>query len=89
MTRSRWSGVARTAALAAVGVLASATLAACGDDPNAPGGGGGGDSEGGGSVGVILPDAETSPRWENNDRPSLEKAFDGRRHRGRHPERAG
>ncbi len=74
MTRSRWSGVARTAALAAVGVLASATLAACGDDPNAPGGGGG-DGKGGGSVGVILPDAETSPRWENNDRPSLEKAF--------------
>lgn len=75
-TRSRWSGVARTASLAAVGVLATAMLAACGDDPNAPGGGGGGDGEGGGSVGVILPDAETSPRWENNDRPSLQKAFE-------------
>jgi D-xylose transport system substrate-binding protein len=27
-------------------------------------------------VGVILPDATTSPRWEANDRPSLKKAFD-------------
>jgi D-xylose transport system substrate-binding protein len=27
-------------------------------------------------VGVILPDATTSPRWEGNDRPSLKKAFD-------------
>jgi len=25
---------------------------------------------------VILPDATTSPRWEANDRPSLQKAFD-------------
>jgi D-xylose transport system substrate-binding protein len=29
-----------------------------------------------GSVGVILPDATTSPRWEANDRPSLQKAFE-------------
>lgn len=29
----------------------------------------------GGSVGVILPDATTSPRWENNDRPALQKAI--------------
>ena len=26
-------------------------------------------------VGVILPDATTSPRWENNDRPALQKAI--------------
>ncbi|MDQ1586471.1 MAG: D-xylose transport system substrate-binding protein [Actinomycetota bacterium] len=26
-------------------------------------------------VGVILPDAATSPRWENNDRPALDKAI--------------
>ena len=25
---------------------------------------------------MILPDATTSPRWEANDRPSLEAAFD-------------
>ena len=30
---------------------------------------------GGGKVGVILPDTVTSKRWENNDRPSLDKAF--------------
>ncbi|MDX6230928.1 MAG: D-xylose transport system substrate-binding protein [Frankiales bacterium] len=30
---------------------------------------------GGGKVGVILPDSLTSKRWENNDRPALEKAF--------------
>ncbi len=29
----------------------------------------------GGSVGVILPDAATSPRWEAKDRPALEKAI--------------
>ncbi|BEP16244.1 substrate-binding domain-containing protein [Acidothermaceae bacterium B102] len=28
-----------------------------------------------GKVGVILPDTVTSKRWENNDRPSLDKAF--------------
>ena len=25
---------------------------------------------------MILPDSQTSPRWENNDRPSLAKAFE-------------
>jgi D-xylose transport system substrate-binding protein len=29
-----------------------------------------------GKVGVILPDATTSPRWESNDRPLLKAAFD-------------
>jgi D-xylose transport system substrate-binding protein len=29
----------------------------------------------GGKIGVILPDSLTSKRWENNDRPSLDKAF--------------
>lgn len=50
-------------------------LAACGED-----GGDNGDDNGTGDaakkVGVILPDATTSPRWENNDRPSLEAAFE-------------
>ena len=62
-------------------VMAAAALvlgsAACGSDS---GGGGstGGTASGGANaktVGVILPDATTSPRWEANDRPSLEKAF--------------
>ena len=29
-----------------------------------------------GKVGVILPDTKSSARWENNDRPSLQAAFD-------------
>jgi D-xylose transport system substrate-binding protein len=55
-------------ATAAVLVLA---MAACGSS--------GGSSSSSGSktktIGVILPDTTTSPRWEANDRPSLNKAF--------------
>lgn len=71
---------ARFASLVAVGVLAFGALAACGDDSD---GGDGGSGDGGdgsssaeGKVGVILPDTTTSPRWEANDRPSLEAAFE-------------
>jgi D-xylose transport system substrate-binding protein len=58
--------------LGAVTALAALTLslAACG---------GSGEEDAavaGGKVGVILPDASTSPRWEANDRPLLKKAFD-------------
>ena len=65
---------ARAAVLAAFGMVA---LAACGDDGGSSGAGG----EGGGGSGdskracVMLPDADSSSRWENGDRPSLEKAF--------------
>ena len=56
-------------------MLAFGALAACGSDSDG-GSSGGGSSDGGaapaGKVGVILPDATTSPRWEANDRPSLE-----------------
>jgi D-xylose transport system substrate-binding protein len=31
---------------------------------------------GGAQVGVILPDTQSSSRWENQDRPNLQKAFD-------------
>ena len=59
------------AALAATALL----LAACGgDDSGSSGSGSGGSSSG--KVGVILPDASTSPRWESNDRPLLKAAFD-------------
>ncbi|MGY1695564.1 sugar ABC transporter substrate-binding protein [Geodermatophilus sp. SYSU D00814] len=55
------------------------SLAACGSDSGGGdsgdgGGGGGGDSAG--RVGVILPDTESSVRWENFDRPYLEAAFE-------------
>ena len=62
----------------AVATALCLALAACGDDDD-----GGGDVAGGasgaassGKVGVILPDAATSPRWEANDRPLLKAAFD-------------
>ncbi|RBY97855.1 sugar ABC transporter substrate-binding protein [Blastococcus sp. TF02-8] len=49
-------------------------LAACGGDSDKGGdNGGGGSAEG--KVGVILPDTESSPRWESADRPLLEAAF--------------
>jgi D-xylose transport system substrate-binding protein len=53
-------------------------LAACGggDDSGSGGGGGGGGGEAAGKIGVILPDTESSPRWESFDRPLLEAAFE-------------
>jgi D-xylose transport system substrate-binding protein len=66
---------ARIALIAAASALVFATAAACGSsDDNSKGSSGG--SKASGKVGVILPDATTSPRWEGNDRPSLKKAFD-------------
>lgn len=79
------SGV-RLASVTAAGVLALGALAACGSSNNnsnatgttgastsasASGGAGGGQAD----VGVILPDAVSSPRWEGQDRPNLTKAF--------------
>lgn len=51
------------------------SLSACGSDDGDGGndnGGGGGE----GKVGVILPDTESSVRWESADRPALEAAFE-------------
>lgn len=59
----------------AVGLALS--LSACGDDSDA--GSDGGDTGGGdaaGKIGVILPDTESSVRWESADRPALEAAFE-------------
>ena len=71
----------RKMAVAGVAVL-TLLLAACGgdDDGGDDTGTGSGNGESssaaeGGKVGVILPDAATSPRWENNDRPALDKAI--------------
>src|SRR4249919_1310209 len=60
--------------LLAVGAAGALALSGCGGSSSA--GGGSGSTTSVGKVGVILPDAQTSPRWENNDRPSLKKAFD-------------
>ena len=83
MGQTGWKSGARIAPLVVTGLLAFGALAACGSDSGGTGGsdtggsgGSGGTSEAaGGKVGVILPDATTSPRWEANDKPSLEKAF--------------
>jgi len=60
------------AALAAAALV----LTACGGDNGSSSGGGGNSGSSTGKVGVILPDASTSPRWESNDRPLLKAAFD-------------
>jgi D-xylose transport system substrate-binding protein len=69
----------RKMAVAGVAVL-TLFLAACGGDDdsgtdNSGNGDKGGNAAEGGKVGVILPDAATSPRWESNDRPALDKAI--------------
>jgi len=51
------------------------TLAACGSDSNSGGNSGSDNSSSKGKVGVILPDTESSVRWESSDRPALEAAF--------------
>jgi D-xylose transport system substrate-binding protein len=65
-------------ALVAAGVLAMSGLAACGSDDDDGGGGGGGDGGGGDApmVGVLLPDSQSSVRWETVDRPFLQQAFE-------------
>jgi D-xylose transport system substrate-binding protein len=62
------------------------TVAACGGSSSpstgtgtssAPSSGSSSAAAASGKVGVILPDATTSPRWESNDRPLLKAAFEG------------
>jgi D-xylose transport system substrate-binding protein len=72
--------VRRKTSLMIVGALGFAmTLAACGDDSDSSGDSGSGGNSGGGDaagkIGVILPDTESSVRWESADRPALEAAF--------------
>lgn len=59
---------------AAVGLLATGSMAACGDDSKS-------DDTGGSAakkpkIGVILPDSKSSARWETADRRFLKEAFD-------------
>ena len=70
----------KRAALAAVlaAGLAVTTLAGCNRDTAAPAGeasGGASGAAAGKRACIILPDAASSSRWENGDRPQLEKAF--------------
>jgi D-xylose transport system substrate-binding protein len=66
----------RVAALAAAAALMLAASACGGDNGSSNGSSNGNGDNATKKVGVILPDATTSPRWEANDRPSLKKAFD-------------
>jgi D-xylose transport system substrate-binding protein len=52
------------------------TTAACGGDDGDSGDSGDGDGDSAGKVGVILPETTTSPRWEANDKPALQAAFE-------------
>ncbi|MGK5680840.1 sugar ABC transporter substrate-binding protein [Actinoplanes sp. URMC 104] len=65
-------------ALAAVGLLATGSMAACGDDSGSDSGSGssGGGSAAAGKVGVILPDTKSSQRWGTDDPKFLKAAFD-------------
>jgi D-xylose transport system substrate-binding protein len=68
-------------ALSVVGVLSTASMAACTDREAGTGGGDSGYKPpaavgGPGKVGVILPDTETSARWKNDDPKYLKAAFD-------------
>ena len=60
-------------ALAAVGLLATGSVAACGDDKGSDSGSGSGSSTG--KVGVILPDTKSSARWATADLKYLQDAF--------------
>ncbi|BCJ52299.1 sugar ABC transporter substrate-binding protein [Actinoplanes sp. NBRC 14428] len=62
-------------ALAAAGLLASGSMAACGGDSNENSGSSSGGSTVG-KVGVILPDTSSSQRWANDDLKYLKAAFD-------------
>ncbi|WP_182524456.1 sugar ABC transporter substrate-binding protein [Nocardioides dongkuii] len=69
----------RKNSMVVVGMLGVAmSLAACGDDSDSGSGSSGEStsSEAAGKVGVILPDTESSVRWESADRPALEAAFE-------------
>ena len=61
------------AVMAAAGVL---VFAGCGDDDEGGGGGGGEEGAEKAKIGVILPDAASSARWETADRRFLSEAFE-------------
>ncbi|CAA9498468.1 MAG: Xylose ABC transporter, periplasmic xylose-binding protein XylF [uncultured Solirubrobacteraceae bacterium] len=60
-------------------LIAALVVGACGGEEEPAGGGGGGgggEAEASGKVGVILPDAASSARWETADRKFLGEAFE-------------
>jgi D-xylose transport system substrate-binding protein len=72
----------RLVGLVAVGTVGALGLAACGSSSGGGGstsssaaGGGASSGSGGAQVGVILPDTQSSQRWESFDKPYLQQAF--------------
>jgi len=63
-------------ALAAVGLLATGSMAACGDDSGDTPSGGASGAAAAGKVGIILPDTKSSQRWGTDDPKFLKAAFD-------------
>jgi len=63
-------------ALAAVGLLATGSVAACGDDDSSTPSGGSSGAAATGKVGIILPDTKSSQRWGTDDPKFLKAAFD-------------
>lgn len=62
--------------IGALAATAALTLTACGGSTSGGQPAGSGSSAAvTGKIGVILPDTESSARWENADRPSFQKAF--------------
>ena len=71
----------RSTAIAAAGLGLALTLAACGQNaaaPSAPASSAAAAPEGATKVGVILPETESSARWEGFDKPLLAAAHAGR-----------
>ncbi|MDO9496169.1 MAG: substrate-binding domain-containing protein [Nocardioides sp.] len=67
----------RKHSLVVVGLLGAAlALTGCGSDDDNGDDNSGSGNDAAGKVGVILPDTESSVRWESADRPELEKAFE-------------
>lgn len=62
-------------AIATIGAVALGGMAACGDNKDNNGASNGSSAKPP-FVGVILPDTKTSARYETQDRPNLQKAFD-------------
>jgi D-xylose transport system substrate-binding protein len=70
--------VKRKTSMMVVGMVGVAlALTACGDDSDSGSSGSDNSSSdsSAGKIGVILPDTESSVRWESQDRPNLEAAF--------------
>ena len=73
----------RLVGLVAIGAVGALGLAACGgsssgggSSSSSSGAAGASSSSGGVQVGVILPDTQSSQRWESFDKPYLKQAFD-------------